>query len=315
MTLLYVALARAAGLKILPMQVVNRERANFDVRLMSIDQLNDYLAIVEIGGKEVFLDPGQKMCPFGSLYWGHTLASGFRLSDKGAILDTAPPNTYRDAVVQRFGDLEINADGKVDGTIRFVMTGPVALRWRQAALENDQEQMKRVFDHELESIVPEGIEARFDHFVSLDNPDTALLAVVKVHGSLGATPAKRFQLPGFFFQTRSEHPFVDKEKRPEIVDMHFSDRVTDEVIYHLPAGFSVESAPQDSKISWPEHALLLTKTTSAPDKVTIVRSLACAFTFAKPEEYQDLRSFYQKVAAADQQQLVLTTATPATKGN
>jgi hypothetical protein len=38
------------------------------------------------------------------------------------------------------------------------------------------------------------------------------------------------------------------------------------------------------------------------------------FTFAKAEEYQDLRGFYQKVAAADQQQLVLTSA-PAAKGN
>jgi hypothetical protein len=42
--------------------------------------------------------------------------------------------------------------------------------------------------------------------------------------------------------------------------------------------------------------------------------LSRAFTIAKPEEYQDLRAFYQKVAAADQQELVLTRA-PAAKGN
>jgi hypothetical protein len=42
--------------------------------------------------------------------------------------------------------------------------------------------------------------------------------------------------------------------------------------------------------------------------------MARAFTFAKPEEYQDLRAFYQKIAAADQQQLVLTAAQVA-KGN
>jgi hypothetical protein len=42
--------------------------------------------------------------------------------------------------------------------------------------------------------------------------------------------------------------------------------------------------------------------------------LSRAFTLVKPEQYQDLRGFYQKVAAADQQQLVLT-ATPAGKGN
>jgi hypothetical protein len=35
---------------------------------------------------------------------------------------------------------------------------------------------------------------------------------------------------------------------------------------------------------------------------------------AKPEEYQALRGFYQKVAAGDQQDLVLD-APPAAKGN
>jgi hypothetical protein len=48
--------------------------------------------------------------------------------------------------------------------------------------------------------------------------------------------------------------------------------------------------------------------------VTIGRTFGRFFTVAKPEEYQDLRSFYQKVAAADQQQLVLTSS-PAAKGN
>ena len=51
-----------------------------------------------------------------------------------------------------------------------------------------------------------------------------------------------------------------------------------------------------------------------PDRLVIAHSLARAFALAKPEEYQDLRGFYQKVAAADQAQLVLT-ATAAGNGN
>jgi hypothetical protein len=49
----------------------------------------------------------------------------------------------------------------------------------------------------------------------------------------------------------------------------------------------------------------------------VVRKFARAFTQAKAEEYADLRMFYQKVASADQQQIVLTTSTSvmAGKGN
>jgi len=82
--LLYVAMARAAGLTAFPMQVVNRDRAIFDMHYLSSYQLDDYVAIVMVGGKEVFLDPGQKMCPYGLMHWKHTVAGGLRGSASGA---------------------------------------------------------------------------------------------------------------------------------------------------------------------------------------------------------------------------------------
>ena len=44
-----------------------------------------------------------------------------------------------------------------------------------------------------------------------------------------------------------------------------------------------------------------------PGQIVIANTLASAFTQAKPDEYQDLRSFYRKVAATEQEELVLTT--------
>ena len=58
-------------------------------------------------------------------------------------------------------------------------------------------------------------------------------------------------------------------------------------------------------MSWENHALYLVKIKPDSGQITIARILARAFTMAKPDEYQDLRGFYQKVAAADQGQLVL----------
>jgi hypothetical protein len=39
------------------------------------------------------------------------------------------------------------------------------------------------------------------------------------------------------------------------------------------------------------------------------------FTFVKPDEYQDLRGFYEKVSAADQGQLVLALDRTAPAGS
>jgi hypothetical protein len=200
------------------------------------------------------------------------------------------------------------------GVFRFVMTGQEAIYWRQQALLNDEDEVKKKFDQTLQGIVPEGVEAHIDHFLALDDPDVNLIANVKTQGVLGSATSKRLLLPGFFFEARAHRPFVDQEKRIEPVDMHYADRITDQVVYHLPAGVTVEGAPQDGKVPWGNNAVLNVKVVSEPGKVTIVRSLARGFTFLKPDEYQDLRGFYQKVAASDQQQLVLSV-TPAQKGD
>jgi hypothetical protein len=311
--LLYLAMLRAAGLTAYAMKVVNREEGTFDASYMDFDQLDDTLVILSTAGKETLLDPGEKMCPFGTLHWKHSDASGARQSGDNHNAGTTPQQPYTANALRRIGDITLGQHGDITGNIRFVMSGQEALRWRQTALENDLDEVKKQFDRWLESMLFDGVQAHIDHFLGLDDPDVNLLAMINVQGALGTATSKRLLLPGFFFETRA-HPFVAQQKRLEAVDMHYGDMVVDEVTYHLPAGFSVEGAPQDAKTSWPEHAILVSKSVAAPGQITVVRSLARAFTIAKPEEYQDLRGFYQKVAAADQQQIVLTS-TSSGKGN
>jgi hypothetical protein len=312
--LLYVALARAAGLKVWPMQVVDRGRAIFDATYLSANQLDDYIAIVELGGKDVYLDPGQKVCPFGSLHWSHSLASGFRLSEKGAVLQTTPPQTFKDAVVQRAADVDVDEQGAAKGSVRFIMTGPDALHWRQLALENDEDEVKKQFNESIQDDFPDGVQADFDHFLGLDDPSVNLIGVVKVSGNLGTQTGKRFFLPGFFFESRGKHPFVGQEKRETPVDVHFAKRESDDVTYHLPSGFTVESAPKIDGATWPDHAALKYGSEAKGNSVRVLRNLVYNFTLLDPKEYEGLHDFYQKVAAADQQQLVLTR-TPAASGN
>jgi hypothetical protein len=113
---------------------------------------------------------------------------------------------------------------------------------------------------------------------------------------------------------RDGQPFVYQEKRIEPVDMRYAEQETDKVIYHLPTGLSVEGVPQDTKNSWEGHAIFAARTKTEAGQITIIRQLGRSFTLAKPEEYSDLRGFYQKIAASGQEQLVLTAA-PTTKGN
>jgi hypothetical protein len=312
--LLYVALARAAGLKAYPMQVVNRNRAIFDPNYLSIRQLDDYVAIVEIAGKEVYLDPGEKLCPFGLLHWKHALASGLRLSDKGAQAGLTPSATYTANVVQRVGTLELDPTGGVKGSVRFIMKGQEALHWRQLTLRNDEDEVKKRFNEAIRKYMPDGVQAEFNHFLGLQDYETNLLAVIDVSGNVATATGKHVFLPELFFESHASHPFVSQDKRNTPVDVHFPEMEQDEITYHLPAEFAVDTPPAPVNISWPNHAIFKDSPTVKGSDVTIVRVLGYNFTLLDSKDYGDLHDFYQKVAAADQQQLVLTHS-QAAKGN
>jgi hypothetical protein len=312
--LLFVALGRAAGLKVYPVQVVNRNRAIFDDRYLTIKQLDDYLAVVVLAGKDIYVDPGQKMCPFGILNWKHTLAAGFRLSDGGPVPAMTPGNSFKIAVVRRVADLTVDRDGSLSGNVRYVMSGPDALHWRQLALENDQDEVKKQFNEAMQNDFPDGVRGEFNHFLALDDPTANLMAFVKVSGNIGAATGKHFFLPGLFFQARAKHPFVAQDKRATPIDVNYPKTLEDDVSYHLPPGFTIENAPQPTSALWPNHAALKIVFKTIPDGANVVRTLAYNFALLEPTDYPGLHDFYQKMASADQQQLVLTRATIA-KGN
>jgi transglutaminase-like putative cysteine protease len=306
--MLYLAMARSAGLTAYAIKVVSRSRGVFDVSYMSLSQLNDTLVLLSIDGKPVLVDPGEKMCSFGTVNWRHSGAGGLRQSGEGPGYAVTPLQAYAGNTMRRDADIMLDAHGQVSGSIRITTTGQESLKWRQRALEIDEAELKKEYDKSLEAIIPDGVEAHLDHFLGLDNPDTLLMEVINVKGTLGTSTSKRLLLPATFFESRQRMSFVSAEKRLESVDMLYADRIDEDVTYHLPEGVAVEGAPKDTQVPWQGHAIYGLKTTTQPGVVTVNRQFVRAFTLAKPDEYQDLRGFYQKVTAADQQQLVLTTS-------
>ena len=314
LALLYVALCRAAGLKADPMAVVNRSKALFDESVLNVRQMDDFIAIVQLDGKDVYLDPGEKMCPFGTLHWKHTLATGLRLVDKTGVLQHTPAAEYTDSIVKRMGEITIDENGGVTGIVRFLLTGQAGLQWRQLALENDQDEVKKQFNESMRDEVPDGVQVDFDHFLALDDPTSNLMAIVKVSGSLGAATGKHFFLPAFFFESHAKHPFVAQDKRITPIDVRYPKTDIDDVKYKLPPGYTVETLPQRSNLNWADHAQFKTGAGQKEDTVEVARSLAYNFTILDPKDYGGLHDFYLKVASADQQQIVLTRK-PTTAGN
>jgi len=192
------------------------------------------------------------------------------------------------------------------------MSGQEALRWRQTSLRAGAAEVKMQFDHLLKSMIPEGVEAHIDQFQGMNDPDVYLVANIKINGKLEGVSATRMTFPLAFLEGHEQQSILDHASRSLPVDMHYAEQDTDELVLHLPAGFALQAVPQDVNIPWEGHAILQIKTTTEPGQVSVTRTLTRGFTLLKPEEYSNLRGFYQKLAVADAHQLVLTRVSTAT---
>jgi hypothetical protein len=303
---LYLALARVAGLNADGLQVADRNRRIFDKSFLSLQQFDSLLVVLHIDGKDIYLDPGEKLCPFGQLQWTHTMAGGIQQNLKAPVY--TPPNTTKDAITAHAADLTVDAQGGITGTVKILMNGPAALHWRQLNLTSDPEEVRKQLNESLRNLLPQGITGEVDKIQGLETAEGFLSVSAKVSGLLGSSTGKRLLLPGFFFSTGAHQQFVAEEKRTSAVDLHYAEQVIDDAVYHLPAGFTVESAPTPAQLPWPEHATLVVKTAPGAGVIDIRHTFQRAFVLLEAKEYPALREYYQKIAASDQQQLVLVKA-------
>jgi hypothetical protein len=318
-TRLFIAMVRAAGLKAYGMSVVNRDENVLQTAFMDWDQLDDEIAIVSIGGKEEFFDPGQRYCEFGKLHWKHTWVSGVRQTDNGTAIAATPGPTYKDTMVDRIADLSLGQDGKLSGYIRITMTGTEALYWRHVALSSDDEEVKREFEKHFQQLVPPGVQIKTNHFVGLSEYTTALLAQVDVSGTLGTSTGKRVFVPAVFFEAGSKPLFV-QEKRENPIDLHYPYTVHDEFTLTLPPGMTAESVPKQGQVPFAPNGDYVAKFVAKDNTYAYGRLLRLANPFYKVDEYPALRTFYQKTSSADQEQVVLkvgavTTAAASAPGD
>ncbi|MGC2635585.1 MAG: DUF3857 and transglutaminase domain-containing protein [Acidobacteriaceae bacterium] len=309
-TRLFIAMARAAGMKASAMIVTERNRNLLNRGYLDWTQLEDEIAIVSLGGKDQFFDPGQRYCEFGKLHWMHTEILGIRQTDHGPDFAITPSPNYPDNVIQRNADLELSADGQLKGIARITMSGAEALRWRQEVLRLDEQEAKKQFEDELQGRVPPGVHVKMDHFLALTDNTSALMAVVDVSGNMGTMTGKRVFLPGSFFEAGAR-PLFSAEKRESPIDLHFPYLAHDHINLTLAPGLSVDSVPANADVPWLPNAQYKAKYDHTANIYQQERVVAVGVTLYKTDSYPQLRDFFQKIGAQDQQPVILAR-TPTT---
>ena len=314
-TRLFVALARAAGFEASVVRVSNRKDKFFDKGLLSRRQLDSEIALVNQAGKDIYLDPGTRFCPYGYLRWIRTSTMGLKLDKKGGVFVTAPGAGYDKATTRRTADLSLDRNGDLRGTIVVKFEGGEALEHRLDELLTDDAGKKKDLEDEVRGWLPTGANiklAKVDGWEAAEGPLTTTFEI-EVPGYASAA-GKRLLVPAYLFQARQMEAFKHVDRKfPVYFPYAFGE--VDRVNMMIPDGFTLETAPQQqtARLSYAAYQNLAQ---FDGKQLVTQRILQVNGIFFKLELYPEMKDFFGKVQAGDEQQAVLTGgSTNAQKSN
>ncbi len=302
--LTFVALARAAGMNASAMVVTDRDHRLFNVNWMDMRQLEDDIAIVNYGGADHFFDPGSPYCPFGHLAWPHSDSAGVRQQGKDTVLAPTSGESYKYSRTARVADLKLEDGGHMEGTVTITFQGSPAVRWRQAALKNDEAELHEQMKKSLEEMMPGGSEVEVKSIENLKAAEQPLKVTYSVKGNLGNAAGSRVVLPADIF-VAGDRPVFPHEKRERPVYFPYAQMVQDAMRIAYPSGFSVESAPTDDSVKYKTQAAYTQRSKQTGNSVTIWRDFLIGEFYYPLDSYPQLREFYSNFERKDHSSIVL----------
>ncbi len=303
-TRFFVAMARAAGFDAWVVRVSNRKEKFFDRGLLSDRQLDSEIAMVNAAGKDIYLDPGTPYCPYGTLRWLRTSSTGLKLDKKGGAFVTAPPAPYDKAITRRAADATLDSSGNLKGTLTVKFEGGEALEHRLDALDSDEAGRTKELEDEVNGWLPNGASAKLTKVEGWQASEEPLVATFDVYvPSYASVAGSRMLIPAFLFQAKQLDAFKHSDRKfPVYFPYAFTE--SDKVNIKFPPGFTVENVPQGqaARIGYAGY-----QNVSQFDGKQLItqRILQVNGIFFKLELYPEIKDFFSKVQAGDEQQAVL----------
>ncbi len=301
---LFVALVRAAGMQAYMVNVADRSKGIFDPAVLDATQLDARLVNVHLP-EDRFFDPATRFCPFELIPWGESGVKSLRLLASGGDFVNVPGYHSEAAVTRRTVTGQVTREGMLESKFHVVFSGQEALVRRLASYDDDDAGRRKALEDEIKGWLPDQAKVEITSSTGWDTSQGEL----QVDGAISipdfATAAgRRLLIRASPFSHTKSSPFKS-DKRTTPVYFPYSYRTEDSITLQFAEGFRVSSVPSahsdylNNAQSF--HALVKQN----PDGIEFQRKLVVdGFIFDK-NEYKCLKVFFERVAAADAEQIVL----------
>jgi len=301
---LFVAMARAAGFEASVILVASRRNRLFDRNWPAIPQMDARIAVVKLNGRDVYLDPGTRSCPYGLIRWIYTATPALRLRGLGIDTFSTPDPLPGSFMINRTSDLLLDENGSLQGNLIVEYRTGEALEHRLDALDTDEAGRAKQLEEELQAWLPENAVVKLVRVEGWDSdgPLTASFTV-QVPGFATISP-KRILMPTCLFTARYHSAFnAPTRKYPIYFPYPFNE--TDRATIRLPAGYTVESVPPpQSVVPTPPFASYRSDSQINRQELIVQRTFEIRRMALASGDYPGVRDFFVKVRANDDLQAI-----------
>ncbi|AWI09789.1 hypothetical protein CKA38_11495 [Ereboglobus luteus] len=303
---LFVALARAAGIDARIALCANRNDGVFKMTLPIEYYLNEIFIAVKLDKGWRMYDPAHNMVSLGMLRWQNEGVPALIVMPKGAEWITTAMTSAKRSLTKRTAKLRLNEEGTLFGDVTIEYSGQAEITARY--------QFHNETDKRIEELVKEDVQARLPNAeltdINVTNSGNVLKPLVltysvKVPGYAERTGQRLFIQPCFF--TKGEPARFTRDTRTHNMFFRYGESFKDEVTIQVPAGFALEegSAPvnlEPGNWGYYKTSIALKKKTN---EIIYTREFAFAPLLVPAEAYKAVKYIFDTVHSRDSHTLTL----------
>jgi hypothetical protein len=299
----FASMARAAGFDANEIRVGERDEAFFSQGLPVASQLGGEVTQITVDGKALCFDAGTPGAPYGVVAWQKSHVPGLLVTPRSHVTWVMTPEARAaDAKVTRKAALRIES-GAIKGKVTITYDRQQALVRRVSHHNDDDAATRKALVDMAKAWFPEATIA-VTNVSGMGASDGPVVVEMDVDApAIGSFAGSRALIPLSVFGASAKNPFAATTRRHPIY-FSYAWSEEDDVTIDVPDGYSVESLPADTTYDV-TTAAYTTRYKTAGKSVHFTRSFEVRSLFFPAESYSALRTFFSKVTAGDQEQIVL----------
>lgn len=200
--------------------------------------------------------------------------------------------------------MKLDSDGSLKGKVTLQFTGEDALEYRLDALDTDDAGRKKELEDDLSTLLSNAAKVKLVSVADWTATDAPLTAVFDVEiPSFASVAGKRLLVPSYLFETKELDAFKHAERKYPVY-FSYAYAELDDLTFELPPEYTIESAPQMQDVSL-TYARYRNLSQLQGHTLNTQRALLFNAIFFPVARYDDVKSFFNKVQAGDELQVVL----------